>query len=274
MADVEEVEKEKTDTHRGEHKEEIRYIIKRIKKKHGGHHGGAWKIAYADFVTAMMAFFLLMWLLSMLNKYQLEGISEYFRHPLADAFTKQDASSHRDKIKDFKHMEEQKSMDDLEKMKQNIMNDLQKNKEMSEFKNQLNFEVTNDGLKIQLRDLEKRAMFTQGKADFAQHAKKLLTWLSGEINQYPNRLIILGHTDSLPYQESRNYGNWELSADRANATRRALISAGMSDQKILRVIGAADTTLLDRSNAFDARNRRIEIVVLTDKASKKLLSDY
>lgn len=257
-----------------EQKQEIRYIIKRIKKKGSTkHHGGSWKIAYADFVTAMMAFFLLMWLLSMLNKYQLDGISEYFRHPLKDAFTQQDSSLKRESVKTFKHTD-QADMDMMEKTKSRIESDLNKNPEMSQYKNLLNFVVTSDGLKIELRDLEKQSMFSQGKTDFKEHAKKILSWLSSEINHYPNRVIILGHTDSLPYADKQNYGNWELSADRANATRRALVDAGMDKEKIIRVIGVADVVLLDKANAFDASNRRIEIVVLTDKASKKLLSDY
>ncbi|MDR3476575.1 MAG: flagellar motor protein MotB [Gammaproteobacteria bacterium] len=254
---------------------EIRYVIKRIKKKSREHHGGSWKIAYADFVTAMMSFFLLMWLLSLLNKYQLDGIAEYFNHPLKDAFTRNDDSKRKDKVKTFTHTEiaTEKPMQAIEAMKAKILTDLDKNPQMSQYKNLLNFEVTEDGLKIELRDLDKKSMFSQGKTDFQVQAKQILSWLSDELNHYPNRVMILGHTDAVPYDGGENYGNWELSADRANATRRTLIKAGMDDQKIIRVVGVADTALLDKSNAFDAVNRRIEIVVLTDKASKKLLQE-
>lgn len=264
---------------------EIRYIIKRIKKKHNQHHGGSWKIAYADFVTAMMSFFLLMWLLSLLNKYQLDGISEYFRHPLKDAFTQNDNSKRKDLTKTFNHTDKpadssthaelgnEKIMQTLQDMRAKILKDLEKDPQMSQYKNLLNFEVSEDGLKIELRDLDKKSMFSQGKTDFAEHGKQILAWLSDELNHYPNRVMIIGHTDAVPYSGGENYGNWELSADRANATRRTLIKAGMDDQKIIRIVGVADTALYDKANAFDSINRRIEIVVLTDKASNKLLQE-
>jgi chemotaxis protein MotB len=264
---------------------ELRPIIRRIKKIKNKHHGGSWKIAYADFVTAMMAFFLLMWLLSLLNKYQLQGISNYFKKPLSEVFTHQENTSHKASINPTVTGEKSpKIIDQLhpdkippqvqkgQALKEQLETKLNDDPTMREFKNQLNFVVTADGLKIELRDLENKSMFTQGKTDFQEHAKKIINWLSDQLNHMPNDVVIIGHTDSKPYVGTANYSNWELSADRANATRRALVSAGMDKDKIIRVIGVADTELLNKSDSYDATNRRIEIIVLTDEARKKLLS--
>ena len=265
---------------------EMRPIIRKIKKVKGGHHGGSWKIAYADFVTAMMAFFLLMWLLSLLNKYQLQGISNYFKKPLSEVFTHQENTSHKastlptvtgeksPKVIDQLHPEEPKPSMIVkgQALKEQLESKLNDDPVMREYKNQLNFIVTADGLKIELRDLENKSMFTQGKTDFQEHAKKIISWLSDQLNHMPNDVVIIGHTDSNPYVGTPNYSNWELSADRANATRRALINSGMDKNKIIRVIGVADTELLNKSDSYDATNRRIEIIVLTDEAKKKLLS--
>lgn len=140
---------------------------------------------------------------------------------------------------------------------------------MQQFKNQLNFIVTADGLKIQLHDLENKPMFSTGKADFKSYAHIILPWLSLEINKYPNQVEIIGHTDGAQYQGTA-YTNWELSADRANATRRVLISNGMDSNKIIRVIGEGDHLLLDKQNPLNPRNRRIEILILSNDAMKKV----
>lgn len=292
-------------------------IIRRIKRVKGhGHHGGSWKIAYADFVTAMMAFFLLMWLLGLMNKYQLEGVAEYFKKPLKEAFihesdrrgldVRKDKADNKEKFKEKnkeKNTEKNtqkekpnqvdiKSQNDkqqpnvaegkvsdkaltqqqIETIKGEIVNKMQSDPVMRQFQNQLNFEVTADGLKITLHDLENKQMFTTGKADFEAYAKKIVSWLSKELNTYPNHIMIIGHTDVLPY-DSKTYSNWELSADRANAARRALVKYGLNEDKIIRVIGVADTQLLDKENGLDPKNRRIEIIVLTDDAMKKLISN-
>jgi len=293
-------------------------IIRRVKKiKRGGHHGGSWKIAYADFVTAMMAFFLLMWLLGLMNKYQLEGIAEYFKKPLKDAFQHESDRRGLDKRKDradnkekFKEKHEEKFTEketqkekpnkvdkvqnenknnlsaneaqtsmiikgdeqQLENMKNKMESELEHDPVMRQYKNQLNFEVTADGLKITLHDIENKQMFTSGKADFEKYAKSIVGWLSHELATYPNRIMIIGHTDVLPY-DSTDYSNWELSADRANAARRALVNSGMSEYKIVRVVGVGDTQLLNKNNGLDAKNRRIEIIILSDDAMKKLHQD-
>lgn len=280
-------------------------IIRRIKKiKKGGHHGGSWKIAYADFVTAMMAFFLLMWLLGMMNRYQLEGIAEYFKKPLKEAFQHemqkgagQQKGTGPDKDKD-KEKEKEKEKEkgagisnksdgkiesdkqkdamnekpkDLKDLIEDIKKKMEADPELRQFKNQLNFIITADGLKIQLFDLENKPMFTTGKADFETYAKKIVAVLGAAINKFPNRVAIFGHTDTAPYHGA-GYSNWELSADRASATRRALVGAGMNEDKVIRVIGLSDTQLLDKKNGLNPSNRRIEIMVLTDEGVKKYSS--
>lgn len=316
-----------------EHKHPV--IIKRIKKVTNKHHGGSWKIAYADFVTAMMAFFLLMWLLSLLNKYQLEGVAQYFKKPLKEIFTKQDSIARTDTIKpdqlgpstyknsglkDVTETSPEKNLGVLDKAEnspsvtqgnpqtniievksqfnaQNVDKDKDKEKDKekqqqqleqmkelkaeleaklkndpnaSQFKNSLNFVVTSDGLKIVLHDLENKPMFSQGKADFEKYAENILSWLTQQITTYPNRIMIIGHTDSIPYSNTNYYGNWELSVDRANAVRRLLVQNGLDEKKILRIVGGADTDSLFNHSSDDPANRRIEIILLTDQAAKNI----
>ncbi len=337
--------------------EHVRRVVKKVKKG-GGHHGGSWKIAYADFVTAMMAFFLLMWLLSLLNKYQLEGVAQYFKKPLKEVLNKQssvvESTSKRpdevgntrydhkgaksdsqnavdvskgsqdkpenselstplvspnpltpkesqkdpasasqkladgngqpippqpanknkdkdqDKTKDHDKDEIAKQqMAQMQAVVSKMQENLNKNPQLSEYKNMLNFKITPNGIKIELRDLKDKPMFSQGKTDFQQYAAPILSWLSSEINQYPNRLVIIGHTDALPYNGGNNYSNWELSADRANATRRELIKYGMDPNKVLRIIGDADKNLLNKQNQADPSNRRIDIMILTKDAAEQ-----
>lgn len=311
-----------------EHKNHI--IIKRIKKVKAKHHGGSWKIAYADFVTAMMAFFLLMWLLSLLNKYQLEGIAQYFKKPLKEVFSQQDNIARTDTLKPDKlgpstyknsglkdvtetspmknlgvldkaenqaattqgnpqnsvmevknkfnaqeteAQQQQKQREQLQQMKmlKSILEaKLNSDPEVSQYKNALNFIVTSDGLKIVMHDLQNKPMFSQGKTDFENYAETILAWLTKQINSYPNRIMIIGHTDSIPYSNTQYYGNWELSADRANATRRLLVQYGMDENKVLRIVGGADTDALTNTTGDNPANRRIEIVILTDQAAKNI----
>lgn len=287
------------------------FIIKKvIKRQKHSSHGGSWKIAYADFVTAMMAFFLLMWLLSLMNKYQLMGISKYFNRPLKQVFTSQSMNEKQLKLggkdkylvsktpsgpsqfsgaehvarkieapevniplknntknsAENKHDRAAMNREYMEKMRENMLKSLDKHKELREFKNMLNFIITANGLKIEIRDLKNKPMFSTGNSAFMHNSTKLLKWLAGELNQYPKRVVIIGHTDSAPY-EGENYTNWELSADRANATRRELIKNGMHAGQIVKIIGVGDTVLLDRKNGLNPANRRIDIVVLSREAT-------
>ncbi len=261
------------------------YVIKKIKKiKGGGHHGGAWKIAYADFVTAMMAFFLLMWLLGLLNKSQREGFADYFKKPIKEVFVHDGQKNGIDKDKASAKEKPAKVAEKVEKaeainetiqeataMKAKLEKDLDANPQLKQYKNLLNFVITADGLKIVLRELENKPMFSNGKTDFQQYSKDIVGWLSNELNQYPNNIEIIGHTDAAKFHAETGYTNWELSADRANATRRELIKNGMNDDKILRIIGIGDKDLLKKEDGLDPSNRRIEIIVLSDQAMKKIV---
>lgn len=296
-AEPEHHEEKKDDHKKGEHAQPV-VIIRRVKKiSHGGHHGGSWKLAYADFVTAMMAFFLMMWLLGLLNKYQLQGIAEYFKKPLKEAFQHEsnqrgigpqkdkDKDKDKDKNKD-KFTEKEKpqqaaqnqnkqamSMQQLQAIKKELEKRLEQDPVARQYKNQLNFQITADGLKITIKDLDNKQMFTTGKADFDKYAHPIMQWLSQQLNTFPSRVMIVGHTDSRQYSgNGANYSNWELSADRANAARRELVKFGMTGDKIIRVVGVGDTQLLNQTDGLDPKNRRIEIIVLSDDAMKKISS--
>ena len=274
-------------------------IVRKVKKVHGGHHGGSWKIAYADFVTAMMTFFMLMWLLSMLNKAQLEGISEYFKNP--NNKSDQQAIETKDKTKDAlaakessgmasninvdknknkdndknkekekeKKKQDSKMMITADQIKKDLEKSINQNPILSQYKSALNIKVTNQGLKIELKDLKDKPMFSNGKTDFADYAKVILDWLAPTLNKYPNRVMVVGHTDSKPLNR-KDYTNWELSTDRASSTRRTLVDYGMDDRKIVRVVGVGDTDKLEKTQPDDPANRRIVLIVLTDEAYKAM----
>jgi chemotaxis protein MotB len=280
-------------------------IVKKIKKTAGGHHGGAWKIAYADFVTAMMAFFLLMWLLGSTSKEQKEGISEYFQTPLMVALTGGTAVGASDTLikngggKDFtkksgqvkkidgpdgkktkidaeeakKALEKEEKVK-LEELKKKIETAINDSPNLSKFKNQLLLDVTSDGLRVQIVDEQNRAMFNSSKADMQPYAKQILQELAKTLNDVPNKISLSGHTDATPYPDGEKfYSNWELSADRANASRRELIAGGMDESKIVRVVGLSSASLFNKENPFDATNRRISLIIMNKQAEEKALSD-
>ena len=269
-------------------------IIKRIKKGHGGHHGGAWKIAYADFVTAMMAFFLLMWLLSSVSQGSLNGIADYFKTPLKVALaggegagdanslikgggqdlTKKAGQVKKGAPKSQAAVQQKIDRETLSKLKQKIEQKIQDNPLLRQFQNQLTLEMTPEGLRIQLVDEKNRPMFDSGSANLLPHARDILRELGKELNEVPNRVSISGHTDATPFGTAGNdYTNWELSADRADAARRELVNGGFSDDKMLRVVGLAAADPLDKSNVNNPINRRITIVVLTKEEEKRILGE-
>jgi len=277
-------------------------IVKRIKKGGGGHHGGAWKIAYADFVTAMMAFFLLMWLLGSTTKGDLNGISEYFKTPLKVALEGGSGSGDSSSIikgggKDLTRTEGQvKASDDptvkktfnltaakaameaeenqrLKALKEKIENKIDANPLLKKYKEQLLLDITNDGLRIQIVDEQNRPMFALAKAELQPYTKEILHEIGFVLNDVPNRIGLSGHTDSTPYMSETGYSNWELSADRANASRRELIAGGMNDAKVLRVVGLASAVNLDKADPFNPINRRISIVVMNKRAEESVLRD-
>jgi chemotaxis protein MotB len=261
-------------------------IVKRIKKGGHGHHGGAWKIAYADFVTAMMAFFLLMWLLGSVSQGTLKGIEEYFRTPLKVALQGGEGTGNatsfikgggNDLTKDVGEVnksqkekaEEKRKLNELQKK---IQADLQKNSIFQQYKNQLRLEMTPEGLQIQILDEQNRPMFDSGSYRLLPHTKEILQQLGQLLNEVPNRISVSGHTDAKAFASGdRGYSNWELSADRANAARRELLAGGMHDEKVLRVLGLAAAHPLNPTNMFSSENRRIEIVVLNKETEQSIL---
>ena len=277
-------------------------IIKRVKK--GGHaaHGGAWKIAYADFVTAMMAFFLLMWLLGSTTEGDKKGISDYFQSPLKVALqggagagasnsvitgggndlTQQVGQSRRGdgEEKSAKKMSgdqakverAKKDAKELATLAAKIAATISNNPKMAEFSSQIKLEITPDGLQIQIVDDQRRPMFDSGSAVVKPYMRDILTEIGRALLDVDNKISLDGHTDSLAYgNAARGYSNWELSADRANASRRELIAAGMPEAKLARVVGMASSLPLEPDNPLAPSNRRISILVMTKEAEERLL---
>ncbi len=273
-------------------------IVRRVKKVAGGHHGGAWKIAYADFVTAMMAFFLLMWLLGSTSQGDLKGIADYFSTPLKVALSGGSGSGDSSHIikgggRDLTRLEGQVKNGDIEaarrtvnlKAAQQELARVEKQKlselqgrlvdlieatpALKQFKRQLLIDITMDGLRIQIVDEQNRPMFAIGSATLQPYTRDILREIAKVLNDVPYRLSISGHTDANQYSGGeRGYSNWELSADRANASRRELMAGGLDEKKIARVIGLSSSVLFDPENPRGAINRRISIVVMNKRAEE------
>jgi chemotaxis protein MotB len=277
-------------------------IIKRVKK--GGHvaHGGAWKIAYADFVTAMMAFFLLMWLLGSTTEGDRKGISDYFQSPMkvalsggpgAGASTSvitgggkdltqqvgqtrrgdgQDVSAKKMSRAELKAEVAKRDAKTLAALSAKIAQAIASSPKLSEFSSQIKLEVTPDGLQIQIIDDQKRPMFDSGSAAVKPYMRDILREIGIVLADVENKVSMDGHTDRTPYgNAARGYSNWELSADRANAARRELVLAGMPEEKLVRVVGMASSLLLEPDNPFSPSNRRISILVMTKDAEERML---
>lgn len=253
----------------GDGKGDAPIIIKKGKKGHGGHHGGAWKVAYADFVTAMMALFIVLWIMSQGNEVR-EKVAEYFKNPIGIAVGKgasviegNKANITDPKIVDdkrAKEIEQQK----LKEMSQQIEKELQESPEFKELSSFVQMEMTDEGLRIELIDSSKANdyFFEIGTARLNQKAQKLLEMVGGQLEKLPNNIAIEGHTDARPFPNwKQGYSNYELSADRANSARRALYSGGLSDAHIQEIRGYADKKLKNPSNPNDLVNRRISIIV-------------
>ncbi|MCC7059949.1 MAG: flagellar motor protein MotB [Burkholderiaceae bacterium] len=276
-------------------------IVKRVRKvARGGHHGGAWKIAYADFVTAMMAFFLLMWLLGSTTKGDLEGIADYFRTPLQVALSggsgsgdssslvqgggtdltrtigaerRGDIEARQKKINlqalraELRRVEQQR----LTRLKAQIEAAIASNPRLSEVRSQIRLDMTPDGLRIQIVDAQNRPMFDLGSPVVKDYMRELLHEIAGVLNSVDHRLSLSGHTDAAPYSGGeRGYSNWELSADRANATRRELVAGGLNESKVVRVLGLGPSVMYDLDNPRNPMNRRIMIVVLNHEAEARV----
>lgn len=278
-------------------------VVKRIKKGGGAAHGGAWKIAYADFVTAMMAFFLLMWLLGSTAKGDLKGIADYFQTPLKVAMfggsgsgdsssvikgggedltrtygqvKRGDTEAEKKTInlqrlkEDFERLEKQK----LEGLKSELEALIEATPTLKQFKNQLLLDLTTEGLRIQIVDEKNRPMFDSASSELKPYTRDILREIGKGLNKVENRISLTGHTDATPYAGGdRGFGNWELSTNRANASRRELVAGGMADSKMIRVVGLSSTVLYDKADPYSAINRRISIVVLNKRTEEAILRD-
>jgi chemotaxis protein MotB len=285
-------------------------IVKRPRKGGGGHHGGAWKVAYADFVTAMMAFFMVMWLVAAVTKEQRAAMFEYFKNPsmqegksvkpapgangpggastsvinlhggldaMKVAIRKEtgvnsaspSAPIDVDQAKKIAAEAEKKQ---LEQLMQQLREAIDASVTLSRFKDQLLLDITPEGLRIQIVDAQNRPMFDLGSAQLKDYTGTILHELAPYLDKVPNRISVSGHTDTTPYQGKHGYSNWDLSADRANAARRALEVGGLANDKIARIVGLSSAVLFDPDNKRNPINRRISIIVMTKQAEERALN--
>ena len=268
-------------------------LIKKRRGGHGhGHHGGSWKIAYADFMTAMMAFFLVMWLISISSPKELIQIAEYFRTPLATAVVGGPRISNSDSpipgggddvTQQQGEVNKQPNMDELKKrMETNRLKRIrgeldqliEADPKLRALRPHLKIDLVQEGLRIQIIDSQNRPMFKTGSAEVEPYMRDILRGIAPVLNEIPNKISLSGHTDDYPYAGGeRGYSNWELSADRANASRRELVIGGLSEGKVLRVVGMANTMRLSSHGGDDAINRRISLLVLNNQAEQAILNE-
>ena len=273
-------------------------IVKRVKKVvHGGHHGGAWKVAYADFVTAMMAFFMLLWLMGSTTQQQKRAIADFFEYPSAieasggvstslinigdevpdvatgtgdnapsKAQTEAAATAEAAEAQDA---EDEKTA--LAAVKSQLEEAIEGSETLSQFKDQILIDITSDGLRVQIVDKDKRPMFDRGSAKLQGYARVILDQVIAVMKAVPNKISISGHTDAHAYPSETGYSNWELSADRANAARRELISAGLSEGRLAEVTGLGSSVLYDTHDPFNPVNRRISITLLNRAAHESVM---
>jgi chemotaxis protein MotB len=285
-------------------------IVVKKKKNAAGHHGGAWKVAYADFVTAMMAFFMVMWLVASVNKEQRSALFEYFKNPsmeeghstkaapgqagpggastsliklgagldtpkiVIDLHTPTPAEAKEKERKEKERKEkEQKEKEQLESLLEELKQATALGQALEPFKDQLLLDITPEGVRIQIVDKQNRPMFDTGSSALKDYTTQILLEVAKYLNTVPNRISLSGHTDAKPYPgTTKFYSNWELSADRANAARRALIAGGLDEQKVARVVGLASSVLFVKDEPLNPINRRISIIVMTRRAEDAALS--
>ncbi|QWU35707.1 flagellar motor protein MotB [Serratia ureilytica] len=260
-------------------------LVRKRKSHHAAHHGGSWKIAYADFMTAMMAFFLVMWLLAIASPQELTQIAEYFRTPLKVALTSGDKSSSESSPipgggddPTQQHGLVKKQVDSLDsraeelrlnKLREKLDELIESDPRLKALRPHLLINMMDEGLRIQIIDSQNRPMFKTGSAQVESYMRDILRAIAPILNDLPNKISLSGHTDDIPYATGeRGYSNWELSADRANASRRELIAGGLAEGKVLRVVGMAATMSLKQHGADDAINRRITVLVLNKQTQE------
>jgi chemotaxis protein MotB len=277
-------------------------IIKRVKKNAHGAHGGAWKIAYADFVTAMMAFFLLMWLLGSTTEGDKKGIADYFNSPLKVAMFGGSGSGDASHVikgggEDFsravgqvkrgeteaqkrtmnllalKHEQRRAEAARLMELMEKVKEEVESNPRFESVKGQIRLDMTRDGLRIQIVDEQNRPMFDSGSAVVKPYMRDLLRDIGAVLSEVPNRLTIEGHTDAQLFSAGeRGYSNWELSSDRANASRREMIAGGLADDRVLRIQGLASSVPFDPQDPTSSINRRISIIIMNRDAEQRVLN--
>ena len=273
-------------------------IIKKIRKGGHGHHGGAWKVAFADFVTAMMAFFMLLWLMAETTPQQKQAISNYMQDPITasgpggaganpvidggaglldnagKSVTPQENKPETEEPKEPTTPEEEArkiaeavERQQLETLREQMEQALSA-QALQPYKDQLLLDITSEGLRIQIVDKENRPMFAQGSPVLQSYTREILHEIVKVIKTVPNKISISGHTDRTPYAATNGYSNWELSADRANAARRELLAGGLEEDKLGRVVGLSSSVLFDKQNPFNPTNRRISIIVMNKAAEE------
>lgn len=275
-------------------------VIRRGPTRRRRAHGGSWKLAYADFMTALMAFFLLMWLLGSINSHQMEGIAAYFRTPLKAALLGGSKSGENRSVipgggpelvrddgtvaraplaplavsDDAARPAADAEGETLQAVRTRIETQFAHSDALKPFLPQILVDVTSEGLRVQIVDTQNRPMFANASAQVQPYMRDILRQLGHTLNGLPNHIVLAGHTDATQYAGGQTgYSNWELSSDRANASRRELLAGGMAPEKISRVVGMADTRLLNSADPYDPHNRRISIIVLNRRADQRLAAD-
>lgn len=235
-------------------------IVIRKKSGHSSHHGGAWKVAYADFVTAMMSLFIVLWLLGSGEKVK-RAVAGYFNDP------KGNAALLGTLVTGAGPAIAAQSDKSLQQLKQKLEAEIKARKELEKLQKQIEITITPEGLRIELIEDKNGTFFKSGSAQLSANGQELLILLAGELETLPNHLLIEGHTDAAPYSANANYSNWELSADRANAARRLLQQSGVRRDQVTQVRGYADQMLRVKNNPYDPSNRRISILVKNDSSN-------
>jgi chemotaxis protein MotB len=238
-----------------------------IKKKggHGGHHGGAWKVAYADFVTAMMSLFIVLWLMGSSEKVK-KAVAGYFNDPKGTgSLLGTTMTGTGEAIKEA-------STDDLQKLKDKLEQEIKARKDLEKLSKQIEITITPEGLRIELLEGKDGTFYEIGSAKLSSSGQELLALLASELKTLPNSLLIEGHTDSTPYSNDGSYSNWDLSADRANSARRLMQADGVRTDQVTQVRGYADQMLRVKSNPTDPSNRRVSILVKNDNEAVPTVS--
>lgn len=284
-------------------KSEQTIVIKRVKKVAAGAHGGAWKIAFADFALALMSFFLVLWLIESTTNLEKMAIAGYFSDPtnlgaLGDGGTpyvldlqgrplnvtnqgmnlslvRQDENSLVDsnpelENPEFVELARLRQTEAFERLRGELESEINLNQQFEWFKDSVSFTVTEDGLMVQIIDRDSRPLFNSGESRLRPYAMEILWAMGGIFGTVPNKISVFGHTDSVPFGTSDAYGNWELSSDRANAARRALVDGGVRQEQFAQIIGMANSVPMDPDNELNPANRRIVIMVLNEVAETRL----